>query len=70
MKKLKITVKGIKEFMKDTKLMYASGAGKIFYIALHAGPNVERYFVMDSTGLTGFRNVGEAVRYFNDLPEE
>lgn len=65
-KPFKIKVKDVKEFVKNNKYVYASGAGKTFSVALHAGPNVERYVVENSEGAKSFTNVGDAVRYFNE----
>jgi hypothetical protein len=65
MKEFAIKVKDVKEFTKTQQYIYASGAGKRFFVSLHAGPNVERYIVEINGQRKGFTNVGDAVRYFN-----
>jgi hypothetical protein len=65
MKEFKIKVKDVKDFVKSELALYASGAGKRFSIALHAGPNVNRYIVEIGGEKKGFTNAGAAVRHFN-----
>lgn len=69
MGKFTIKVKDVKEFVKSEFSLFASGEGKRFYIALHSGPNVNRYIVESKErGIKkGFTNLGEAVRCFNDI---
>jgi len=62
----KIKVKDVKEFVMKERATYASGNGKRFSVALHAGPNVERYVVEIGGESKGFTKLGDAVRYFND----
>ena len=62
----KIMNKDVKEFIKDTRITYALGNGKRFYVKLRAGPNVERYIVETGSKETGFIKLGDAVRFFND----
>lgn len=66
-KKLTIKVKDVKEFVRLEYALYTSGKGKKFFIALHAGPNIERYVVETNSERKGFTNVGEAVKYFNSI---
>ena len=65
MNDFEIKVKDVKEFVKTRLYTYASGRNKRLFIALHAGPNVERYVVETKEGRKGFTNVGKAVRFFN-----
>ena len=66
MKDFKIKVKDVKEFVKTSFYTYASGQGKVFEVALHAGPNVPRYVVKNGNTTRGFTKVGEAVEFFNE----
>jgi len=66
MSDFKIKVKDVKAFVIDKRYQYASGKGKKFYIALRAGPNVERYIVEAEGKTGGFTKLGDAVRFFND----
>ena len=61
----KIKVKDVKAFVIETRHLYASGKGKRFYVALRAGPNVERYIVEVEGTTAGFTKLGEAVQFFN-----
>jgi len=67
MEKFKIKVKDVKEFVKNKSYIYASGGGKTFSVSLHAGPNVDRYTVEHGETKEGFTDVGEAVKYFNEI---
>jgi len=63
----KVKIKDVKEFVRVERKLYASGDGKKLYIALRAGPNVERYIVETKSENTGFTKLGDAVRRFNSL---
>lgn len=66
MKKFNIKVKDVKEHIKTMQDLYASVAGKKFFIALYAAPNVARYTVEIGNVATSFKKLGDAVRYFNE----
>jgi hypothetical protein len=67
MKQINLKVKEVEEFVKSHVVLYATNCGKKFFILLHAGPNVERYVVVDEEGRRdGFKRVGDAVRRFNE----
>jgi len=65
----KIFAKDVDAWVKSQRVMYASGEGKRFFVTVHAGPGVERYIVhnMRTGEDSGFTNLGEAVRFFNQL---
>lgn len=67
MKTPKLLVKDLKDFIKEHEYMYASGNGKKIYIKFHAGPNIERYIVKAGGMTSGFKKVGDAVKFFNEL---
>jgi len=65
MNDLAIKVKDVKEFVKSERALYASCKGKRFFVALHAGPNVNRYIVELDGSPNGFTKLGDAVKFFN-----
>ncbi len=67
MSEFKIKVKDVSEFVKTKLVVYATGQGKKFLVALHAAPNIKRYVVQYGMLKKGFIKKGEAVKFFNEL---
>lgn len=63
MNEFKLKVGGVKKFVKEEMHLYAAGDGKRFYVAIHAGPDVERHIVQTKGSQRGFTKIGEAVRF-------
>jgi hypothetical protein len=68
-KKFKIFVNELERFVRNERVMFATGENKRFFITLHAGPSFNRYIVQDMVSKKEFcfTNKGKAVRFFNEL---
>lgn len=65
MKKFIIKAKDVQDFVKGKEVLFASGTSKLFFIALEAGPNTDRYIIETPAGRTSFNRIGKAVHFFN-----
>ena len=61
----KISIDDIKQFAKDNRVLYASLNNNTFWISLDLDDNADRFIIQIGEHETTFRNINDAVDYFN-----